>query len=84
VRERLVVLLLGERVDRAELLAAALQALDRGAERGALASGSGLGAARLQAEAAGERGELALGLGGAVARLLRRGPRRGSRPRRAP
>ena len=37
VRERLVVLLLGQRVDRAELLAAALQALDAGVERRALA-----------------------------------------------
>ena len=37
VLQRLLVLLLGERVDRAELLAAALQALDAGVQRGALA-----------------------------------------------
>ena len=37
VLQRLLVLLLGQRVDRAELLAAALQALDPGVELGALA-----------------------------------------------
>jgi hypothetical protein len=36
VRDRLLVLLLGERVDRAELLAPALQALDAGEQRLAL------------------------------------------------
>ena len=42
VLERLLVLLLGERVDRAELLAAALQALDAGAQRARSASASGV------------------------------------------
>ena len=43
VLERLLVLLLRERVDRAELLAAALEALDAGGERVALAVGERLG-----------------------------------------
>ena len=73
VGDRLVVLLLGQRVDRAELLAPAGQALDARDERLALLVrqrlGGGLG---VEAERRGDRGQLALDLGGRVAHLLRR------------
>ena len=58
VLERLLVLGLGERVDRAELLAAALQALDAGAQRVALLSGAGPGRLGREAELGRRRGEL--------------------------
>ena len=71
MRERLLVLVLGERVDRAELLAAAVQALDPGLEVGALVVVERLlGRLGLEPELGREAGELAPGLGGAVARLL--------------
>ena len=70
--ERLVVLLLGQRVDRAELLAAARRAA-RCARAAAAASSSAerlLGGLGGQAEPLGERAQLLVGLGGLVARLL--------------
>src|SRR5207245_2019446 len=71
VRERLVVLRLGKRVDRAELLAAALEALDaQGQLRGLLGIERLFGGLRLEAEALGEALELVALLGGGVARLL--------------
>ena len=83
VRHGLLVLLLGQRVDRAELLAPAREPLDPGAAAPrARSSGSGsLGAARLEAEPAGDLGQLALGLGGGVAHLLGGHLRAASRPR---
>ena len=73
VLERLLVLLLRERVDRAELVAAALQALDAGVQRRALVVGQRLvGRLGLQAELGRQAGELLLGVLGVVARPLRR------------
>src|SRR5688572_16956063 len=71
VLERLLVLLLRQRVDRAELLATALQALDPGAERAALRVGERL-CRRFggEPELLGERGQLAVRVLGLVARLL--------------
>ena len=73
VRERLVVLLLGQRVDRAELLAPAREALDARAQLlgllGARAPRSAGSAG--EPEPLGERAELLVGLGGLVAHLLR-------------
>ena len=73
VLQRLLVLLLRERVDRAELLAAALQALDAacaGARARRRASAC-LGRLGRQAELRREPGELRLGVLRVVARLLR-------------
>ena len=73
VRHGLVVLLLGERVHRAELLASAHQALDPCKQRLALLVGKRLGGGLgLEAEAAGQLVQVALGVGGRVAHLLRR------------
>jgi hypothetical protein len=64
VRERLVVLGLRERVDRAELLAPALEALDALAQLDDLLVGQRLlGGLGGQAEPLGERPELLVGLG---------------------
>ena len=71
VRERLLVLVLRERVDRAELLAAALQALDPALQVRALGLGQRLGGRLgLEAQALGEAAELRAGVAGGVARLL--------------
>ena len=71
VRERLVVLGLGQRVDRPELLAAALQALDARAQAvGGLGVERLGGRLRLEAQARGERAELRGGLVLGVAHLL--------------
>ena len=73
VLHRLVVLLLGERVHRAELLAAAHQALDPCEQRLALLVGQRVGGGlRLEPEAAGQLAQVALGVRGGVAHLLRR------------
>ena len=73
VSHGLVVLLLGERVHRPELLAAAHQALDPCEQRLALLVGKRLGGGlRLEAEAARQLVQVALGVGGGVAHLLRR------------
>ena len=72
VLECLLVLLLRERVDRAELVAAALQALDAGEQRPTLVVGQRLlGRLGLQAELGREAGELLLGGLRVVARPLR-------------
>ena len=77
VRERLLVLVLRERVDRAELLAAALQALDAALQLGALGVGERLGGGLgLQAQPLGEAAELLAGVGGLRRAPAARGPRR--------
>ena len=71
MRDRLLVLVLRERVDRAELLAAALQALDAALQICALGLGERLGGRLgLEAQALGEPLELGAGVAGGVARLL--------------
>ena len=77
VLERLGVLLLGERVDRAELLAAPRQPLDAAAQRLALLVGERLRRRRrFELEPRGERAELLLALARAVPGPLERAPRR--------
>ena len=72
VGDRLLVLALGERVDRAELLAAAAQALDPRLEVGARdVVQLLLGRRGLEPELLGQPAQLAPGVGRAVARLLR-------------
>src|SRR6185503_18657108 len=70
VLERLFVLLLGERVDGAELLAPPVQALDAAFEVGPGGGVQGLvGRLGLEAELGGEAAEVAVGVLGAVAGL---------------
>ena len=72
VRHGLVVLLLGERVHRAELLAPPHQALHAGEQRLALLVGQRLGGGlRLEPEAARQLAQVPLGVRGRVAHLLR-------------
>ena len=72
VLERLLVLGLRERVDGAELLAAALQALDAGVQRGALVLGSGSSdGSGSRPSLVARRGELLLGVLRVVAGALR-------------
>src|SRR5918999_3293831 len=73
VRDSLLVLLLGERVHGAELLAAALKPLDAGGEGLAVLGGEGLRSRfRAKAQVPGDGGQLTLDLGRAVAHLLGR------------